>query len=108
MKLLDVVALTEDFPEKSLTKGQVGTIVEQLTLDVFEVEFSGLDGKTYATAAVPANRLIRLIHEPPHKRATRRCRQRRQHVVAGAGPNQNQGQDRAVGAGGGRRFFFAI
>ena len=64
MKLLDVVALTEDLPEKGLTKGQVGTIVEQLASDVFEVEFSGLDGKTYAIAAVPANRLIRLIHEP--------------------------------------------
>ena len=64
MKLLDVVALTEDLPEKGLTKGQVGTIVEQLAPDVFEIEFSGLDGKTYAMAAVPANRLIRLIHEP--------------------------------------------
>ena len=64
MKLLDVVALTEDLPEKGLTKGQVGTIVEQLAADVYEVEFSGLDGKTYATAAVPTARLIRLIHEP--------------------------------------------
>lgn len=64
MKLLDVVALTEDMPEQGLTKGQVGTIVEQLAGDVYEVEFSGLDGKTYATAAVPVSRLIRLIHEP--------------------------------------------
>jgi hypothetical protein len=64
MKLLDVVALTEDLPEKGLTKGQVGTIVEQLAPEVFEIEFSGLDGKTYATAAVPANRLIRLVHQP--------------------------------------------
>lgn len=64
MKLLDVVALTEDLPEKSLTKGQVGTIVEQLAADVYEVEFSDLDGKSYAMAAVPAARLIRLIHEP--------------------------------------------
>lgn len=64
MKLLDVVALAEDLPEKNLTKGQVGTIVEQLAADVYEVEFSSLDGKTYATAALPATRLIRLIHEP--------------------------------------------
>jgi hypothetical protein len=64
MKLLDVVALTEDMPEKGLTKGQVGTIVEQLAPDVFEIEFSGLDGKTYAMAPVSANRLIRLLHEP--------------------------------------------
>jgi hypothetical protein len=64
MKLLDVVALTEDMPDQGLTKGQVGTIVEQLARDVYEVEFSRLDGKTYATAAVPVSRLIRLIHEP--------------------------------------------
>ena len=64
MKLLDVVALTEDVKQKGLHKRQVGTIVEQLAPGVYEVEFSGLDGKTYATAAVPENRLIRLLHEP--------------------------------------------
>ena len=64
MKLLDIVALTEDLPEKGLTKGQVGTIVEKLAPEVFEVEFSGLDGKAYATAAVSTRRLIRLLHQP--------------------------------------------
>jgi hypothetical protein len=64
MKLLDVVALAEDLPQKGLRKGQVGTIVEQLAAEVYEVEFSGLDGKTYATAAVPGNLLIPLLHEP--------------------------------------------
>lgn len=64
MKLLDVVALTEDMPEQGLTKGQVGTIVEQLAGDVYEIEFTGLDGKAYATAAVPVIRLICLIHQP--------------------------------------------
>ena len=66
MKLLDVVALTEDLPQKGLHKGQVGTIVELLSPQVYEVEFSGLDGKTYATAAVSEKVLIRLIHEPAH------------------------------------------
>ena len=64
MKLLDVVALTEDVPQKGLHKGQVGTIVELLGPQVYEVEFSGLDGKTYATAAVSEKLLIKLIHEP--------------------------------------------
>jgi hypothetical protein len=64
MKLLDVVALTEDVPQKGLHKGQVGTIVELLAPQVYEVEFSGLDGKTYATAAVSEKLLIKLIHEP--------------------------------------------
>ena len=63
MKLLDVVALTEDLPQKGLRKGQVGTIVEGLAPGVYEVEFSGLDGKTYATAAVSEKALIRLLHE---------------------------------------------
>ncbi len=64
MKLLDVVALTEDLQEKGLHKGQVGTIVELLAPQVYEIEFNGLDGKTYATAAVSEKLLIRLIHEP--------------------------------------------
>jgi len=66
VKLLDVVALTDDLPQKGLHKGQVGTIVELLSPQVYEVEFSGLDGKTYATAAVSEKVLIRLIHEPAH------------------------------------------
>lgn len=64
MKLLDEVALSEDLPLKPLHRGQVGTIIEQLAPQVYEVEFSGLDGKTYATAAVPEKLLIRLLHEP--------------------------------------------
>lgn len=64
MKLLDVVALTEDLPRKRLRRGQVGTIVEQLAPQVYEVEFSDLDGNTYATATVPEKLLIRLLHEP--------------------------------------------
>ncbi len=66
MKSLDVVALTADLPQKGLRKGQVGTIVEELAPLVYEVEFSGLDGKTYATAAVSEKLLIRLIHDPAH------------------------------------------
>ena len=64
MKLLDVVVLAEDLPQKGLHKGQVGTIIEQLAPQVYEVEFGDLDGKTYATAAVPEKLLIRLLHEP--------------------------------------------
>jgi hypothetical protein len=64
MKLLDVVALVDDVPEKGLTRGQVGTIVELLVPGVFEVEFSDLDGQTYASAALPESWLILLRHEP--------------------------------------------
>ena len=63
MKLLDVVALTENIPEKHLKRGQVGTIVEELDVGVYEVEFSDLDGKPYAMCAVTAKNLILLIHQ---------------------------------------------
>jgi Domain of unknown function (DUF4926) len=64
MKLLDVVALIEDVPEKELQRGQVGTIVEALGPSVFEVEFCDLEGRTYASVALPESRLMVLRHEP--------------------------------------------
>jgi Domain of unknown function (DUF4926) len=64
MKLLDVVALTEDVPGKGLRRGQVGTIVETLASGVFEVEFCDLEGQTYASVALPEGRLMILHHQP--------------------------------------------
>jgi hypothetical protein len=62
-KLLDVVALLNDAPEEKLVRGQVGTIVEELSRDVYEVEFSDNDGRTYATITLPASQLLVLHHE---------------------------------------------
>ena len=62
--LLDVVALTEDLREKGLSRGQVGTVVESLGPEVFEVEFSDNEGRTYATAAVKGSQLIILHYQP--------------------------------------------
>ena len=64
ISLLDVVALTEDLPDGGLRRGQVGTVVEALAPGVFEVEFSDNDGHTYATLAVPAEKLLVLHHQP--------------------------------------------
>ena len=64
IQLLDVVALTEDLPDRGLFRGQVGTVVELLAPGVFEVEFSDDEGRTYATLAVPAGRLMALHYEP--------------------------------------------
>jgi Domain of unknown function (DUF4926) len=64
MHILDVVALLEDLPERGLYRGQVGTIVEVLAPDVFEVEFNDNEGRTYATFALPANQLMILHHQP--------------------------------------------
>ncbi|MEH2066507.1 MAG: DUF4926 domain-containing protein [Nostoc sp.] len=55
MKLLDVVALTEDLAEVGLHRGQVGTIVEEYEPGVFEVEFSDLTGKAYAVETLNAS-----------------------------------------------------
>jgi hypothetical protein len=62
-QLLDVVALTDDLPDRSLVRGQVGTIVESLAPDVFEVPFCDNDGRTYATLALKASQLMVLHHE---------------------------------------------
>ena len=63
-RLLDVVALTEDLPGHALVRGQVGTIVESLAPDVFEVEFCDNDGRTYASLVLKTSQLMVLHHEP--------------------------------------------
>ena len=62
--VLAVVALIRDVPEAGLVRGQVGTIVENLGPDVFEVEFSDEQGRTYASLALRSSDLLRLHHEP--------------------------------------------
>ncbi len=64
VKLLDVVALTKDMPSHKLTRGQVGTVVERLAPDVFEVEFSDNEGRAFAELAVKADQLLVLHYEP--------------------------------------------
>jgi hypothetical protein len=60
IKLLDVVALTENLESEGLRRGEVGTVVEQWADGVFEVEFSDDSGKAYAFAALPARQLMKL------------------------------------------------
>jgi hypothetical protein len=64
INLLDVVALVEDLPAKNLLRGQVGTVVEILTPNVYEVEFSDNDGRTYAMCALRADQLMALHYAP--------------------------------------------
>lgn len=64
INVLDVVALTEDLPDRGLYRGQVGTVVESLAPDVFEVEFSDNEGRAYASLALKAGQLLVLHHEP--------------------------------------------
>ena len=64
MKLLDVVATLEDLPAAHLAKGQVGTIVDELTEGVVLVEFADLGGVAYAIEPIPVRQLIELRHTP--------------------------------------------
>ena len=47
-KLLDTVALTDDHLEVGLRKGDVGSVVEVLGQDAYEVEFVAASGRTQA------------------------------------------------------------
>jgi hypothetical protein len=62
--MLSVVALLEDLPEEGLVRGQAGTVVESWTPGVYDVEFCDDNGRAYAMAALRADQLIRLHHEP--------------------------------------------
>jgi hypothetical protein len=64
VKLLDVVALLVDKPEEGLVVGQVGTVVEVLSPDVYEVEFLDSKGHTIAVTELKRADLLLLQHEP--------------------------------------------
>ena len=65
IKLLDVVALTQDVPEHNLKRGEVGTVVEILSNgEAFEVEFSDDNGQMYKCLSFLVSQL-RVIHDEP-------------------------------------------
>ena len=67
IKLLDVVALTQDVPEHNLKRGEVGTVVEILSNgEVYEVEFSDDNGQMYKCLSFLASQL-KVIHQAPIK-----------------------------------------
>lgn len=64
VKLLDVVALLVDKPADGLVAGHVGTVVEVLSPDVFEVEFLDPTGQTFALTELKGDEILLLKHEP--------------------------------------------
>jgi hypothetical protein len=64
IRLLDVVALTVELPERSLLRGQVGTVVETLSPGVYEVDFSDDHGRSYAQLALRDTQLMVLHYQP--------------------------------------------
>lgn len=62
--LHDVVALLSDVPEHSLSRGQVGTVVELLDNDTALIEFSDDNGRAYAITPVKSSQVLLLHYEP--------------------------------------------
>ena len=60
IKLLEAVALLEDLPERKLRAGEVGTVVEVLDPNVYEVEFCDEQGETYAELALRGEQIVPL------------------------------------------------
>ena len=60
IKLLDTVALLENLPERQLKRGEVGTLVEVIAPDVYEVEFCDDEGQTYMELALCNGQIIAL------------------------------------------------
>ena len=63
VKLLDTVALLEDLPARKLKRGEVGTVVEILAGDAYEVEFCDDEGQTYAELALRGERVVALHNQ---------------------------------------------
>jgi hypothetical protein len=61
--ILSLVALPEDLPEYRLSRGQMGTVVEELERDgeaALLVEFSNEDGETIAMLPLRPDQVIAL------------------------------------------------
>lgn len=63
IRLLDTVALLEDLPERKLRRGEVGTVVEILAPDAYEVEFCDDEGQTYAELALRGEQIVALHNQ---------------------------------------------
>lgn len=64
MELFDIVVLTQDIESKKLKKGSLGTIIEQLSADIFMVEFVDTKGVTYSTSILSSAQLMKVYYEP--------------------------------------------
>jgi Domain of unknown function (DUF4926) len=62
-KINDVVALLQCQAESKLTRGLVGTVVEELDAENILVEFSDENGRTYAITPVPVSNTLVLHYQ---------------------------------------------
>jgi hypothetical protein len=69
LRVFDVVAILHDLPEKNIIRGQVGTIIEKLDDNVFEVEFVNKSGETISIETLTGNELFQLHFELENSKA---------------------------------------
>jgi len=58
IELYKVVAVLTDFSDKNIRKGQVGTVVEKLAENVYEIEFCDKQGQTILTTSLHSDCLL--------------------------------------------------
>lgn len=63
IELYSVIAIICDIPEKQLRKGQVGTVVEKLAKNVYEVEFCDKNGQTIITTSIKSEQILILHYD---------------------------------------------
>ncbi|WML56077.1 DUF4926 domain-containing protein [Neobacillus sp. PS2-9] len=61
MKQFDVVKITKDLPNESITKGQIGTILEVYDYKYFEVEICDSNGNTKYLGALSRDLLVVVV-----------------------------------------------
>jgi hypothetical protein len=66
IRLLDVVALTENLPEYNLWRGEIGAVVECYPDNAYEVEFVAQDGYTYALVTLRGDQVVPLRQKRAH------------------------------------------
>ena len=64
LALLDAIVLDKDLPMLGLRRGTIGTIVEVINADTFLVEFSAVNGESYAMEFLKKNQLLK-VHQQP-------------------------------------------
>lgn len=97
LKLLDVVALREPLPDQHLLAGQVGTIVELLAPDVYEVDFSDDNGQTYAMLPLHTSQLLKLCYAPDSNTEISQESQIMSNTIHQHGSGDNIAGDKVMG-----------
>ncbi|GEM_PF-2016380 len=97
LQLLDVVALKTPLPDHHLQAGQVGTIVEYLATDVYEVDFSDDEGQTYAMLPLHADQLLKLAYTPELSSNSNEESEAMANTINQYGSGDNIGADKVMG-----------